>query len=75
LESQSKNGYKARISYYESKYQIIMSDKVRWGGKEIEEVKEFLEGRVLSVMYQIGKNRTLGLISVYGVSGEGRAKR
>jgi len=52
-----------------------MSDKVRWGGKEIEEVKEFLEGRVLSVMYQIGKNRTLGLISVYGVSGEGRAKR
>jgi len=70
---------KARIKCFDSKFQIILVDNVAWGGKEEEDMKEHLSGRIISVSYTFGcddegRIQRLGIISIYGVSGEGKSK-
>jgi len=70
---------KSRIKCFDSKFQIILTDNIAWGGKEEEDMKEWMSGRIVSVSYRFGsddkgKIQRLGIVSVYGVSGEGKSK-
>jgi len=55
----------ARISCYETPYQIILFDSWKWGGKIICEFQSLQYGRIASIAFDLGNDFQLGIISVY----------
>ena len=62
----------ANFKAYESKHQVVIIDESSWGGKNLEEIQCYQEGRIMAIPIRISKNQTLGIISIYAItSGEG----
>jgi len=55
----------ARISCYETPYQMILFDSWKWGGKIISQFQSFQYGRVASIAFNVGDNTQIGIISIY----------
>jgi len=55
----------ARISCYETPYQIILFDSWKWGGRIICEFQSLQYGRIASIAFDLGNNLQIGIISVY----------
>jgi len=60
----------ARIDCFETKYQVILVDTWKWGGKTISNIEMYLQGRIVSVAFGFGDGSQLGIISVYASSAE-----
>ena len=55
----------ARISCYETPYQIILFDAWKWGGRILCEFQSLQYGRIASIAFDLGNNLQLGIISIY----------
>ena len=55
----------ARITSYFTKYQVVMFDSWKWGGKILQEFQSFSHGRVTSIAFDLGNRQLIGRISVY----------
>ena len=55
----------ARISCYETPYQIILFDSWKWGGRTLCEFQSLQYGRIASIAFDLGNNLKLGIISIY----------
>jgi len=55
----------ARISCYETPYQIILFDSWKWGGRILCEFQSLQYGRIASIAFDLGNNLQIGIISVY----------
>ena len=60
----------ARITSYFTKYQVIMFDSWKWGGKIIQEFESFAHGRVTSIAFDLGDKQRINIISVYASTKE-----
>jgi len=60
----------ARITSYFTKYQVIMFDSWKWGGKILEEFQSFSHGRITSIAFDLGNNQLLAIICVYASTAE-----
>jgi len=60
----------ARIISYFTKYQVIMFDGWRWGGKILQEFESFSHGRVTSIAFDLGNKQKIGIIRVYASTKE-----
>ena len=63
----------ARIISYFTKYQVIMFDSWKWGGKILQDFESFNHGRVTSMAFDLGNNQQVGIISVYASTVEALA--
>ena len=59
----------ANFKAFETKHQILIIDEEKWGGKNLEEVQCFQEGRIMAIPIHISKKQTLGIISIYAITG------
>ena len=62
--------HSARIDCYETQFQIILIDTWKWGGKSISPLQSSHNGRLIWTAFNLGKNNTLGIISIYASSAE-----
>jgi len=61
----------ANFKAFESQHQVIVIDENSWGGKNLEELQCFQEGRVMAIPIHISEKQYLGIISIYAItSGE-----
>ena len=60
----------ARISCYETPFQIILFDSWKWGGKIISPFQSTHHGRATSIAFQFSSTQSLGIISVYASTQE-----
>jgi len=60
----------ARISCYETPFQIILFDSWKWGGKIISPFQSTHHGRATSIAFQFSNTQSLGIISVYASTQE-----
>jgi len=58
----------ARIISLFSKYQVLMLDDDKWGGKIAEEFQQYQNGRVISLALRLNDKEHVGTISVYAVT-------
>ena len=67
----------ARISSFETSYQVILYDTWKWGGMILSNFESDLQGRVTAIAFEFNKTQRVGFISVYASSAEvhGRAKQ
>ena len=76
LESKSWSNYRkselesARITCYETPYQVILFDSWKWGGKILSPFQSTHHGRATSIAFQFNSNQSLGIISVYASTQE-----
>jgi len=61
----------ARITSFSSKYQVILLDDNKWGGKIIEEFSQYQNCRIISIVLNLNNNEFVGLISVYAITRSG----
>jgi len=61
----------ARISCFETPYQMILFDSWKWGGKVISPFQSLQYGRVTSIGFNLGNDLQVGIISVYAPSKDG----
>jgi len=55
----------ARISCYETPYQMILFDSWKWGGRVISPFQSLQYGRIASIGFDLGNDLILGIISLY----------
>ena len=55
----------ARISCYETPYQMILFDTWKWGGKVLTSFQSLQYGRIASISFNLGGSFKLGIISIY----------
>jgi len=55
----------ARISCYETPYQMILFDAWKWGGKVLTAFQSLQYGRIASISFDLGDKLKLGIISIY----------
>ena len=60
----------ARISCFITKYQIILFDNWKWGGKTMEDFHSHSHGRITSIAFDLGNSQKIGIISVYASTSE-----
>jgi len=76
MNSQSWTNYRkcelqsARISCYETPFQVILFDSWKWGGKIISPFQSTHHGRATSIAFQFNDTQSLGIISVYASTQE-----
>ena len=76
VPSQSWTSYRkcelesARISCFETPFQIILFDSWKWGGKIISPFQSTHHGRATSIAFQFSSTQSLGIISVYASTQE-----
>ena len=76
INSQSWTNYRknelqsARISCYETPFQVILFDSWKWGGKIISPFQSTHHGRATSIAFRFSKEQSLGIISVYASTQE-----
>ena len=63
----------ARISCFETPYQMILFDSWKWGGKVISPFQSLQYGRVASIGFNLGDKFQLGIISIYAPSKDGKS--
>ena len=54
-----------RYSSVSSKWQVIIYDNVKWGGREAENLEVHLDGRVVTAAFTLTPRQKIGMISVY----------
>jgi len=55
----------ARISCFETPYQMILFDSWKWGGRIISPFQSLQYGRVAAIAFDLGNSLKVGIISVY----------
>jgi len=60
----------ARYTCYETQYQVILFDSMKWGGKIISDFQSFYEGRLTCIAFGFEGEQRLGIISLYACSTE-----
>jgi len=60
----------ARITCYETPFQVILFDSWKWEGKIISPFHSIHHGRATSIAFEFGKGQKLGIISVYASTKE-----
>ena len=55
----------ARVTCYETPFQIILFDSWKWGGKILYPFQSLQYGRVTSIAFDLGNNQKIGIVSVY----------
>jgi len=55
----------ARITCFETPYQMILFDAWKWGGRVISQFQSLQYGRVASIAFDLGKGVQIGIISIY----------
>jgi len=61
----------AFLKAFESKHQILILDEEKWGGKNLEDIQCYQEGRILAIPFQLSRHQIMGVISIYAItSGE-----
>jgi len=55
----------ARITAYETPFQMILFDSWKWGGQILLPFQSLQYGRIASIAFDLGKKFKLGIISVY----------
>ena len=58
----------ANFKAFESQHQVIVIDENSWGGKNLEELQCFQEGRVMAIPFLISEKQYLGIISIYAIT-------
>jgi len=76
LDSKSWTNYRknelesARITSYETPFQVILFDSWKWGGKIISPFQSTHHGRATSIAFQFNDTQQLGIISIYASTQE-----
>ena len=60
----------ARITCYETPFQIILFDSWKWGGKIISPFQSSHHGRITSIAFGFEDNQKIGIISIYASTKE-----
>ena len=60
----------ARITCYETPFQIILFDSWKWGGKIISPFQSLHHGRITSIAFGFDDNQKIGIISIYASTKE-----
>jgi len=60
----------ARITCYETPFQIILFDSWKWGGKEISQFESIHQGRITSIAFGFDNNQKIGIILIYASTKE-----
>jgi len=60
----------ARISCYETPYQMILFDAWKWGGKVLTAFQSLQYGRVASISFNLGDKLKIGIVSIYAPTKE-----
>jgi len=60
----------ARYLCFETRFQVVVYDSMKWGGKSIEDFSSDLNGRVTSMAFEFDKKQQLGIISIYACSAD-----
>ena len=60
----------ARITCYETPFQVILFDSWKWGGKIISPFNSIHHGRATSIAFEFEKGQKLGIISIYAPTKE-----
>jgi len=55
----------ARITCFETPYQMILFDAWKWGGRVISQFQSLQYGRVASIAFDLGKGVQIGIVSIY----------
>jgi len=63
----------ARITCYETPYQMILFDSWKWGGRVILPFQSLQYGRVASIGFDLGNSTQIGIISIYAPSKDSRS--
>jgi len=58
----------ARISCFETPYQMILFDSWKWGGRVISPFQSLQYGRIASIGFDLGNDLQIGIVSVYAPS-------
>jgi len=60
----------ARYICFETRFQVILYDSMKWGGKSIENFSSELDGRITSIAFEFDNKQQLGIISLYACSAD-----
>jgi len=58
----------ANFKAYESKHQVLIVDEDKWGGKNLEELQCYQEGRIMAMPFFLTNNQYIGIISIYAIT-------
>jgi len=58
----------ARFKSFESKYQILIFDEEKWGGRNIEQIQIYQDGRIVAIPFQLSHSQIIGIISIYAIT-------
>jgi len=58
----------AYFKAFESKHQVLIIDEEKWGGRNLEPIQCFQEGRILALPFKLSDTQMLGIISIYAIT-------
>jgi len=69
-----------RIKCFELKHQIVLLDNIKWEGKEEDDFRSYMDGRIVTLVLKFGKtiggtHQRLGIVSIYGIAGMGLSQK